>query len=100
MVAGVVHLRPQEVVLEGMLSGWRAQQTSRGVKTGTMVAREQTVRRFLAFTNEFPWAWMPAHLDEWSASLLGERRLAASTVRAYQCELRLFSEYLIDPRYG
>ncbi|MEU9165808.1 tyrosine-type recombinase/integrase [Streptomyces sp. NPDC048424] len=100
LVAGVAHLRPQEALFEAMLCGWKAQQMARGVKKDTLIAREQTVRRFSAFTNDFPWAWMPAHMDEWSASLLGERHLAPSTVRAYQCELRLFSEYLIDPRYG
>ena len=27
------------------------------------------VRRFLAYTNEYPWRWTAAHLDEWSADL-------------------------------
>ena len=34
------------------------------------------------------------------AHLTGEHRLAPSTVRGYQSELRLFSEYLCDGRYG
>ena len=33
-------------------------------------------------------------------SLTGERRLAPSTIRNYQMELRLFSEFLVDGRYG
>jgi site-specific recombinase XerD len=42
----------------------------------------------------------PAHVDEWSQSLTGERRLAPSTIRAYQGTLRLFNEFLCDSRYG
>ena len=33
-------------------------------------------------------------------SLTGEKRLAPSTIRGYQTDLRLFSEYLCDGRYG
>ena len=42
----------------------------------------------------------PAHVDEWTLSLTCERRLAPSTIRGYQTDLRLFSEYLCDGRYG
>ena len=41
-----------------------------------------------------------AHVDEWSAWLVAERHLAPSTLRSYQGMLRLFSEFLIDGRYG
>ena len=58
------------------------------------------MRRFLAFTNEFPWQWSPAHVDEWTLTLTAEHHLAPATVRGYQTELRLFSEYLTDARYG
>ena len=52
------------------------------------------MRRFLAFTNEYPWQWGPAHVDEWTLSLTAEKHLAPSTIRGYQTDLRLFSEYL------
>ena len=52
------------------------------------------------FTNEYPWAWSPGHMDEWSLSLTAERHLAPSTIRSYQCTLRQFTEFLIDGRYG
>lgn len=40
-------------------------------------------------------------MDEWSASLIGEHHLARSTIRSYQCDLRLFTEFLTDnARYG
>jgi integrase/recombinase XerC len=100
LVSGVAQLRPQEAMFEAMLHGWRAQQTARGLREETMAPRERLVRRFLEFTNEFPWAWLPGHVEEWTLSLTSEAHLAPSTVRGYQTELRLFSEYLTDARYG
>lgn len=100
LVSGVVQLRPQDAMFEAMLRGWRAQQTARGLRDDTIGARERLVRRFLGFTNEYPWQWGPSHVDEWMVSLTGEKHLAPSTIRSYQTELRLFSEYLTDGRYG
>ena len=100
LVSGVVHLRPEDAVLEAMLSGWRTQQTARGLREDTMVPRERLVRRFVEFTNEYPWCWLPGHVDEWTQSLMAESHLAPSTIRGYQTDLRLFSEYLCDARYG
>jgi len=87
-------------MVEAMLRGWRAQQAARGLRAGTAGYRERLVRRFQAFTNEFPWQWRPAHVDEWSLTLTAERHLAPATIRGYQTDLRLFSEYLTDARYG
>src|ERR1035441_3995262 len=57
--------------------GWRAQQTARGLKDDdTIGPRERLIRRFLAFTNEYPWAWSPGHMDEWSLQLTAEQHLA------------------------
>ena len=39
-------------------------------------------------------------MDEWTLTLTAEHHLAPSTIRGYQTELRLFSEYLTDARYG
>ena len=100
LVSGVVLLRPEDAVLEAMLSGWRAQQTARGLCEDTIAPRERLVRRFVAFTNEYPWHWLPGHVDEWTQSLMAESQLAPSTIRGYQTDLRLFSEYLCDARYG
>jgi integrase/recombinase XerC len=100
LISGVVQLRPEDATLEAMLRGWRAQQTARGLREDTMVPRERLVRRFVEFTNEYPWHWLPGHLDEWTQSLIAEAHLARSTIRGYQTELRLFSEYLCDARYG
>jgi integrase/recombinase XerC len=100
LVSGVAQLRPEDATFEAMLRGWRAQQAARGLREDTIGARERLMRRFSDFTNEYPWAWQPAHVDEWSLSLTAEGHLAPSTVRAYQCSLRSFNEYLCDSRYG
>lgn len=100
LVEGVLALRPEDAMVEAMFRGWRAQQRARGLREATIGPREGLVRRFLEFTNEFPWNWSAAHVDEWIVSLIGERQLARSTVRGYQSELRLFTEYLCDARYG
>ena len=100
LVDGVVQLRPEDAMVEAMLSGWRAQQGARGLRVDTSEPRERLVRRFLSFTNEFPWQWGPANVDEWTLSLISEKHLAPSTIRGYQTVLRLFSEYLTDARYG
>jgi integrase/recombinase XerC len=100
LVSGVVQLRPQDAMVEAMLRGWRAQQTARGLKEDTIAPRERLVRRFLEFTNEYPWRWSPSHVDEWSLSLVSEKHLAPSTIRSDQGDLRLFTEFLTDGRYG
>ena len=100
LVSGVVQLRPEDAMFEAMLRGWRAQQTARGLREDTIGARERLMRRFGEFTNEYPWNWVPAHVDEWTLSLTAEQHLAPSTIRGYQTNLRLFSEYLCDARYG
>jgi hypothetical protein len=100
LVSGVAQLRPEDAMLEAMLSGWRAQQAARGLREDTVADRERLVRRFGEFTGEYPWAWSPGHVDEWSLHLTAEEHLAPSTIRAYQGTLRQFTEFLVDGRYG
>ena len=69
LVDGVRHLRPEDAMLEAMVRGWRAQQTARGLHADTIGSRERLARRFLAFTNEFPWQRGPVHVDEWTLML-------------------------------
>ncbi len=87
-------------MLEAMLSGWRAQQAARGLREDTIDPRERLVRRFGEFTGEYPWQWLPGHMDEWSLRLTAEEQLAPSTIRSCQCTLRQFTEFLADGRYG
>jgi len=100
LVSGVVPLRPEDAMTEAMLRGWRAQQKARGLQDATIEPRERLVRAFMDFANEYPWNWGPGHVEEWTLSLASERQLALSTIRGYQTDLRLFSEYLCDGRYG
>ena len=100
LASGVVHLRPADAMVDAMLRGWRAQQLSRGLREESITDRELLVRRFVEFTNDYPWQWTAAHVDEWSSWLVAERHLASSTVRHYQGILRLFTEFLTDGRYG
>jgi len=100
LVSGVIRLRPEDAMGEAMLRGWWAQQMARGLREETIAERERLVRHFMAFTNEYPWRWTPAHVDDWSMSLTGERHLAPATIRAYQRTLRIFNEFLCDGRYG
>ncbi|MFF0630442.1 tyrosine-type recombinase/integrase [Streptomyces sp. NPDC004296] len=100
LVFGVAQLRPEDAMFDAMLRGWRAQQLARGLKDETISDRERLIRRFHAFANEYPWQWLPGHMDEWSSHLTGEKHLAPSTIRAYQGDVRLFTEFLVDGRYG
>jgi site-specific recombinase XerD len=100
LVTGARQLHPEDAMFDAMLRGWRAQQRARGLRDRTVEARTSLIRRFLSFTNEYPWRWAPGHVEEWITSLVAERRLAPSTIRCYQQELRLFSEFLVDGRYG
>jgi integrase/recombinase XerC len=93
LVSGVAQLRPEDAMVEAMLRGWRAQQASWGLREDTITAWERLVRQFMEFTNEYPWRWTPAHVDEWSLLRTGERHLALSTIRTYQCDLRLFTAW-------
>ena len=87
-------------MFEAMVRGWRAQQKARGLRSDTIEDRERLVLRFLEATNEYPWNWGPAHVEEWIVSMSGERHLALSTIRSYQGDVRLFTEFLVDCRYG
>ncbi|MGH3629683.1 MAG: tyrosine-type recombinase/integrase [Sciscionella sp.] len=100
LVSGVAQLRPEDAMFEAMLSGWRTQQLARGLHEDTIEPRMRLVRRFSAFTNEYPWGWGPGHVEEWTLSLRAEQHLAPATIRGYQVDLRLFSEYVTDGRYG
>ena len=91
-------LAPHETVVEAMLQGWVVQQRSRMLAGHTVDQRVCVVRRFLMYTNEYPWQWGPADVEEWTAELVG-RGLAHATVRNYQQAVALFCAYVVDPRY-
>jgi hypothetical protein len=88
--AGVRPLRLEDALCDAMLAGWRSQQAARYLKPKTVRANETTVRAFLG---AWPWEWRAADADEFFEDLLARpRRLARTTLRAYQQRLRGFSE--------
>lgn len=99
-VAGLRFLSPKDAVFSRMLSGWRNQQLSRNLALGTIEARERLVVRFHESTNEYPWYWMPGHVDEYFGDLRSEQNASWSTIRGYQGSLRAFCEYVSSADYG
>jgi len=99
LASGVSFLQPEEEVLKSMLAGWAAQQTSRYLAPITIEKRDLTVRRFVAFTNDYPWRWASADVEEWSTAMVSAG-LAHATMRNYQQTVALFLGYLCDLRYG
>lgn len=100
LVGGVAMSHPEEQVWEAMRRGFAIQQQSRYLAPGTVGQRDGQLRRFAAWTNEYPWQWRAQDVEEWTSAAASERRLARSTVRGVHLTLRLFMEYLIDGRYG
>ncbi|OZF41829.1 integrase [Rhodococcus sp. 14-2470-1b] len=100
LVESVTPLHPEEQTVEEMLTGWRNQQLCRNLQLGTIEQRQQVVVRFIDYTNEFPWAWTPAMVEEYFGDLRSIRRIAHSTIRSYQTSLKLFCSYISNPEYG
>lgn len=101
LARGVAFLDAEQAMVEAMLSGWERQQLSRFLSGSTISSRASLVRRFTEFANLYPWQWTPAELEAFTSSLAGgPRPIAVSTVRSYQVTLRLFCEFITDPRYG
>jgi site-specific recombinase XerD len=99
--AGVGHLDPQAAVFAAMVDGWRIQMESRGLKKSTITGRLVLIRRFAGYSNEYPWTWTAEDLEAFSADLRSSAKpVSISTLRNYQNEIRLFHEYLLDPRYA
>lgn len=98
---GVGFLYPEESVFEAMLDGWATQMTSRSLSLGTIEDRVRRVRRLAAYTNDYPWNWYPADLEDWSSSLRSQQKpVVHSTLRGYQHDIAMFMDYLTDDRYG
>lgn len=98
--ANVIPMDPQPAVFDAMLDGWMRQQRVRSLKDETIEARRRLVRRLFEYSNLYPWQWTVAELEAFIDQAGGSRRLADSTVRGYEVELRLFLEYVTDARYG
>ena len=101
LARNVRHLEPKAASFAAMLDGWGLQQRSRFLKASTIGTRRDMVRRFARFTNKYPWQWRSVEVEAFVTSLRsGGEPVAPSTARGYQNALRLFVEYVTDPRYG
>src|SRR6478735_8113624 len=91
LASGVALLDPPRATLDAMLDGWALQQRTRFLKASTVRARLDLVRRFVEFSNQYPWEWQPAEVEAFFDELRsGERPIAVSTARNYQNVLRMF----------
>src|SRR5437870_7205459 len=55
--SGVAVLHPEETVFETSLAGWSMQMEARNLKPEWIAQSLRAVRRFFAYTNEYPWSW-------------------------------------------
>lgn len=99
---GVVHLDPAPAVFEAMLEGWARQQRTRFLKPdSTIKPRLSLVRRFAAFTGQYPWEWEPAEVEAFFDHIrVKNPAFTVSTGRQYQNSLRMFMDFICDARYG
>jgi site-specific recombinase XerD len=86
----------EAALLEEMLVGWRRQQLARRLGPSIIGSRERVVRRFVEFTQGWPWSWREEQLEAWVAG----STWAHSTVRSYQDAIGCFLDHVCDARYG
>jgi site-specific recombinase XerD len=100
LAQGVVPLNPARAVFEAMLAGWGRQQRTRFLRDSTIGPRAALVRRLAEFTGQYPWQWQPAEAEAFISHLRsGARPITVSTARGYETALRMFCEFVSDPRY-
>jgi hypothetical protein len=101
LASGVHHLDPETAVFEAMLEGWALQQRTRFLKAATISSRLRLARRVAEFANEYPWQWECSDVEAFIDSCRNRPRpIVVSTARLYETTLRMFLQYLTDPRYG
>lgn len=104
LTSNVPLLRAEAQVFDAMLGGWRNQMMARGLTTATIESRNRVIERFQEFTNDFPWSWQAADLDEYFAERRSTSRngrpLALSTLRAESNAISMFCSFVCDARYG
>ncbi len=58
-------------------------------------------RRVADFANEYPWQWQCADVEAFIDSCRNRAEpIVVSTARLYETTLRMFLQYVSDPRYG
>ena len=81
-----------------MLEGWRNQQLCRNLDHDTIAGGSGSWSGSWSCTNEFPWTWTPAMVEEFFSDLRSVMRRKQSTIRGYQNALRLFCSYVSRSR--
>ncbi|MDJ0363268.1 site-specific integrase, partial [Rhodococcus sp. H29-C3] len=95
LAPGVAHLDPKTAVFEAMLDGWARQQRARFLKPETIAGRELKIRRMTEFTNDYPWSWRCADVEEFIDTRRHcGRRITVATARLYEHTLRTFLEFV------
>ena len=70
LVEGLTLLDPERAVFEAMLSGWARQQRARFLQESQTIApRIALVRRFAAFSGQYPWDWQPSEAEAFISHL-------------------------------
>src|SRR5216683_3030097 len=87
---GVALVHPEETIFQAMLENWAMHERARNLKLATIEHDVTSVDLLKRFTNDYPWSWRPADLEEWSTHLLSSRRNGAATVRARQTAIGRF----------
>ncbi|RSM72974.1 integrase [Amycolatopsis sp. WAC 01375] len=83
-----------------MLEGWARQQRVRCLKPRTIRSRLDLVRRLATASNQYPWQWTAGEVEAFLSQLRsGNRPVQMATLRAHECVLRLFLQYVTDARY-
>ena len=101
VVGSVPLLHPEAQTVEEMLEGWRNQQLCRNLDHDTIAGRIRLVERFIEHTNEFPWTWTPAMVEEFFSDLrVDQAAQAVDGPRLPECACGLFCSYVSDPDYG
>ncbi|GAA1952770.1 tyrosine-type recombinase/integrase [Catenulispora subtropica] len=99
--SGVTFLHPEDAVFEAMLTGWERQQRGgRRLQKKTIDNRTSVIRRFMDYTNEYPWRWSAQDMDEWMSELVAISGRAESTIRNFQGAIRQFCDFITSPYYG
>lgn len=94
-------LRADQRVFEVMVDRWCAQLLARGLSTAYIRSSGRVVERFQAHTNEYPWRWHPAHLEDYlSDRRTAEKPVTVATLRMQAGAIRAFCGYLCEPAYG
>ncbi|MFC9838505.1 hypothetical protein ACFVKB_32530 [Rhodococcus sp. NPDC127530] len=75
------------------------QKGARFLQPATIEQRRALLPRLAEFTNDYPWNWQCADLEEFIATVVA-KPIVVSTARIYEITLRMFLDYVTDPHYG